>query len=64
MIDLVRQLSHDQMALLGCAGAFGFALLTLMVSYHANQGDSQTPSRKISAEALPKESTNRARKAA
>ena len=45
-MDFFRQLSDDQFALLGCAGALGAAFTVMAVSYHIGRlvrGDQQTP---------------------
>jgi len=38
MIDILNQLSDNQMALLGCIGAAGASLLLLTMSYHGTGG--------------------------
>lgn len=36
MTELLHQLSDNQLALLGCLGAFGGSLLLLAISFHTN----------------------------
>lgn len=36
MTELMRHLSDDQLALLGCLGALGGALMLLSISFHSN----------------------------
>ena len=36
-MDLIRQLSDDQLALLGCAGALAAAFTIMAVSYHVGR---------------------------
>lgn len=41
MTDLIRQLTDDQLALLGCFGTAIAALLLLSISFHANPRNRQ-----------------------
>jgi len=39
MVDILNQLSDNQMALAGCLGAAGASLVLLMISYHGTGGN-------------------------
>ena len=52
-MDLIRQMSDDQLALVGCAGALAAAFTVMAISYHLGRvvrgGQSAKPSVRIVA---------------
>ncbi len=62
-MDLFSNMSDDQIALLGCAGAFCVASLLMIVSYYAgqrNQRDSEAGQQVLLTRQTDAESLNKA----
>lgn len=58
MIELIHQLTDDQMALVGCLGALGAGMALLSLSFHSNPANKPASSNNESPAVARQQSPN------